>query len=190
MALASAVALAAAMRFAQTVPFEDVVYGERRSPVVTALLQALGRDRTAVVVYLLERSWSALIAVAALTPVLYWVLGSTAVHAAARLGGVRARFAPALVLFGYAAALARIPADVATLVLPSVAGLAGALGTLLFGIVAWLALRMHYGLPSQRAGTTLLVALVLFYALPIAVIAAAVIAILIAAVVLEYVPPL
>ena len=190
MAAATVLAAAAAARFAESVPFEDIVYGERRNPAITALLDSLGREYTAVIVYLLQRSWSALIVVTALTPLFFWVLGSSAVHAAARLAGVRGPFGPLFVLFGYASAMARIPADLATLFLPALAGAIGGLTTLGFGAMAWHALQAHYGLTGQRAVTTLLVALVLFYAVPLAVILGAVVAILIAAVVLEYVPPL
>jgi hypothetical protein len=189
-AIATVLAAAAAARVAETVPFEDIVYGERRNPAITALLDAIGRDRAAVIVYLLERSWNALVLVTALTPLFFWVLGSTAVHAAARLGGARKPFGPLFVLFGYASAAARIPADVATLAVPALAGAVGALTTLGFGAMAWHALQAHYGLAPQRAVTTLVVALVLFYIVPFAVIVGAAVAILIAAIVLEYVPPL
>ena len=189
-AIATVLASAAAARLAETVRFEDIVYGERRNPVITALLDAIGRDRTAVIVYLLERSWNALVLVTALTPVFFWVLGSTAVHAAARLAGPRRPFGPPFVLFGYAAAAARIPADLATLVVPGLAGAVGGVTTLGFGVLAWHALQAHYGLTPQRAVTTLVVALVLFYLVPFAVIVAAAVAILVAAIVLEYVPPL
>lgn len=189
-AIATVLASAAAARLAETVRFEDIVYGERRNPVITALLDAIGRDRTAVIVYLLERSWNALVLVTALTPVFFWVLGSTAVHAAARLADARRPFGPLFVLFGYASAAARIPADLATLVVPALAGAVGGITTLGFGIMAWHALQAHYGLTPQRAVTTLVVALVLFYVVPFAVIVAAAAAILVAAIVLEYVPPL
>ena len=190
MAIATVLAAAAAARVAETVPFEDIVYGERRNPAITALLDAIGTDRTAVIVYLLQRSWNALVLVTALTPLFFWVLGSTAVHAAARLASAHASFGPLFVLFGYASAIARIPADVATLTVPALAGAVGGLTTLGFGVMAWHALQAHYGLPPQRAITTLIVALVLFYVVPLAVMISAVVAILVAAIVLEYVPPL
>ena len=190
MAVATALAMAVALRFAAAVPFEDVVYGERRSPAITALLESLGRERTAVIVYLLERSWTALVVATGLTPPLLWVLGSTAVHAAARLAGSRAPFRPLFILFGYAAAFARIPADLASLAVPAVAGLAGALSLAFFGLVAWMGLQQHHALPPQRAITTLVIAAALFYLVPLALILAAVVAIVVAAIVLEYVPPL
>ena len=190
MAVATVLSMAVALRFAAAVPFEDVVYGERRSPAITALLESLGRERTAVIVYLLERSWTALVVATGLTPLLLWVLGSTAVQAAARLAGSRAPFRPLLILFGYAAAFARIPADLVSLGVPSVAGLAGALTTAILGLVAWSALQEHHGLAPQRAMTALVIALALFYLVPLALIVAAVVAIVVAAIVLEYVPPL
>lgn len=190
MAVATALAVAAALRFAAQMPFEDVVYGERRSPAIAALLESLGRERTAVVVYLLERSWTVLLAATALTPVFLWLLGSTAVHAAAGLAGSRRAFLPLFILFGYAAALARIPADLATLAAPALAGAIGAVTTVGFGAVAWSALRQHHGLAPQRALTTLVIAVALFYVVPLALIIAAVIALLVAAIVLEYVPPI
>lgn len=190
MAVATVLASAAAARLADTVRFEDIVYGEGRDPLITALLDSIGRDRTAVIVYLLERSWSVLVLVTALTPLFFWVLGSTAVHAAARLAGSRASFGPLFVVFGHASAIARIPADLATLFAPALAGAIGGLTTLALGVVAWHALQAHHGLAPQRAVTTLLVALVLFYVVPFLVIVGAVVAILVAAIVLEYVPPL
>jgi len=190
MAVATVLAMAVALRFAAAVPFEDVVYGERRNPAITALLESLGRERTAVIVYLLERSWTALVVATGLTPLLVWVLGSTAVHAAARLAGSRAPFRPLFILFGHAAALARIPADLASLAAPAVGGVVGALSLVFLGLVAWTGLQQHHGLSPQRAITTLVIAAALFYVVPLALIVAAVVAIVVAAIVLEYVPPL
>lgn len=187
---ATAVAALVALRTAAAVPFEQVAYGQGRSPAIDVLLGLLGTERTAVLVYLLERSWTALIAATALTPLLLCVLGSTAIHAAARLGGIRRPFAPVLVLFAFAAALTRLPADLATLLLPPVAGLIDVLATAGFGLMAWSALRLHYGLTSSAAVRTLTGAIVLFYVIPAVLIGVAVAAILVAAVWLEYVPPL
>lgn len=188
MSAATLLALAVALRQAELRPFESVVFGDERSPIVTWLLGTLGRERTAIVVYLLERSWSALVLATGLTPLFFWVLGSTAVHAAARLAGARAPFGPLFVLFGHTAALARIPADLATLTVPALGAAVGGLTTLGFAAVAWAALQDHHGLTAQRALSTLAVALVVFYLVPLALVAAAVVAILVAAVVLEYVP--
>ncbi|CAN5178418.1 hypothetical protein BH18CHL2_BH18CHL2_09400 [soil metagenome] len=139
-------------------------------------------------VYLLERSWSALIAATALTPIFIWLLGSTAVHAAARLGGSRARFAPLLAFFGHATALVRVPADLAAILAPAAAGLVGVVSTVWLGYFAWQAIRWHYALAPQRALTTLALAIGLFYLAPLALIVAAVVAIIVAAIMLDYVP--
>lgn len=185
--VATMVSTAAALRQAMLVPFDEFAYGEGRSAWVDALLDSLGRDRTAVVVYLLERSWQPILAVAALAPLLLWLLGTTAVHAAARMRGASGALHPVLVLFGYAAAAARLPVDLAGLALPAFAGPVGTVTTLGLGLVAWLALRRNYGLSGRRALTTLLIAVVLYYVLPLLLIAASVIAILVAAIVLDYV---
>lgn len=184
---ATLVATIAALRQAMLVPFEDLAYGEGRSPLIDAMLDSLGRDRTAVVVYLLERSWQPVLAVAALAPLLLWLLGTTAVHAAARMRRAPGPLHPVLVLFGYAAAAARLPVDLAAMTLPVLAGPIGAVTTLGLALVAWLALRRNYGLSGRRAFTTLVIAIVLYYVLPLLLIAASVIAILVAAVVLDYV---
>jgi hypothetical protein len=189
-ALSTLIASIAALRIAETLPFDEFVYGERRSGLITALLDLLGRERTAVVVYLLQRSWSALIAATALTPIFIWLLGSTAVHAAARLGGSRARFAPLLAFFGHATALVRVPADLAAIVAPPAAGLVSGASTLWLGYLTWHAIRSHYALAPQRALTTLALAIGLFYLAPLALIVVAVIAIVAAAIMLDYVPPL
>lgn len=188
MSVATLLALAVALRQAELRPFETVVFGEQRSPLINWILDALGRERTAIVVYLLERSWGTLVLATGLAPLLLWVLGSTAVHSAARLAGARAPFGPLFVLFGHAAALARIPADLATLAVPSLGTAVGGITTLGFAAVAWSALQRHHGLTPQRALSALAVALVVFYLAPLALVVAAVFAILVAAVVLEYVP--
>lgn len=184
---ATLVATIAALRQAMLVPFDAFAYGEGRSAWVDTLLASLGRDRTAVVVYLLERTWQPILAVTALAPLLLWLLGTTAVHAAARLRGAAGPLHPVLVLFGYAAPAARLPVDLAAMTLPALAGPVGTVTTLGLGLVAWLALRRNYGLPGRRAFTTLLIAIVLYYLLPLLLIAASVVAILIAAIVLDYV---
>lgn len=184
---ATLVATLASLRQAMLVPFEQLAYGEGRSPLIDTLLASLGRDRTAVVVYLLERSWQPALAVSALGPLLLWILGSTAVHAAARMRGAVARLMPLLVLSGYAVAAARIPADLAAMTAPPLAGPIGLLSTIGLGLLAWLALRRHYGFARGRAFTTLLVAILFFYLAPLVLIFLSVIAILIAAIVLDYV---
>lgn len=182
------------LRFASEVAVEEVMFGPRRSPAVGVLLEALGRDMTSVVLHLFQSSWTALLAVGALAPILVWLLGATAVHAAARLNGIARPFLPVLVLFGYATGLTRPVADLATLAvgprgpaaaLPQIAGVAALVW---LGLIVWHGIRAHYELPGGRALTLLVVAVVLFYLAPITLILLALIAILVAAVLLEYVP--
>jgi len=126
-----------------------------------------------------------------------WILGSTAVHAAARIDGARRPLRPMLVLFGYATAITRIPADGAAALLGSgrspgapVAQLIGSACLFWLAIIAWRAIEIHYALPARRAAIVFLIAVALFYLAPLALIIAAAIAILVAAIVLDYVPGL
>ena len=195
--LATAVAAVSAARFAADVPVSSILYGEGRSPAIAALIEALGRDRAAIIGYLIEQVWTAVVVVTAFSPLLVWILGATAVHAAARLDGQHRAFRPMLVFLGYATAITRIPADAAAAALGS-GKAAGAQLAQLIGIacLAWLALLMwrgiqaHYGLPAQRSLVVLVIAIVLFYVVPLALIVIAFVAILIAAIVLDYVPGL
>ena len=54
----------------------------------------------------------------------------------------------------------------------------------------WRAIEAHYALPGRRAFVVLLIAIVLFYVGPFALIVGAFVAILVAAIVLDYVPGL
>ena len=191
------VAAVSAARFAGDVPVSSVLYGADRSPVIATLIDTLGVDRTAVISYLIEQAWTAVIVVTAFSPLLVWVLGATAVQAAARLDGIRRPFGPMFVFFGYATALTRIPADGAAAILGSgkAAGapLAQLIGTVCLGWLAfllWRAIEAHYALAPMRAAIVLLIAVVVFYLVPLALIVAAAIAILVAAIVLDYVPGL
>ncbi|HVR89416.1 MAG TPA: YIP1 family protein [Candidatus Limnocylindria bacterium] len=195
--VATAVAAVNAARFIGDVPVSSILYGPERSPAVGALLDALGRDRTAVVAYLIEQSWTAVVVVTAFSPMLLWILGSSAVHSAARLDGKRARYLPMVVLFAYATALTRIPADAAAALLgngrglgPQVAQLIGSAGLIWLAVIAWRAIEAHYAIPPRRALVVLLVAIVVFYVVPLALIVIAAVAILVAAVLLDYVPGL
>lgn len=186
--VATALAAASSARFAGEVRVQDVVFGPGRSPLVGALIGALGVDLTAAVVYTLERSFGLLVLASAFTPLFIWVLGATAVHAAARLRGSRARFGPYLTLFGYATALSRIPAEGAALLLGG--GALGAEAVQLVGLaalawlafVAWHGVVLHYGVGGERAATILALALLLFYLVPLALIVLAVAAVVVAAV--------
>ena len=194
---ATAVAAASAARFAADVPVASVLYGDDRSPAIAALIDLLGRDRAAIIGYLIEQVWTAVVVVTAFSPLLVWILGATAVHAAARLDGVRRPLGPMFVLFGYATAITRIPADGAAAVLGSGkapgAPLAQLLGTVCLAwlaVIAWRAIEAHYGLLATRAAIVLVIAVVLFYIVPLVLIIAAAVAILLAAIVLNYVPGL
>lgn len=193
--VATAVAAVNAARFAADVPVSSVLFGESRSPAITALIDSLGRDRATIVAYLIEQSWTAVVVVTALSPLLVWLLGATAIQAAARLDGARRPFRPILVLFGYATALARIPSDGAAALLGSgpgagaqVARLIGTAGLVWLGVVAWRAIEVHYGLPQRRAFIVLVIAVVVFYVVPLVLIVASVVVLIVAAIVLEYVP--
>lgn len=195
--LATAVAAVNAARFATDVPVTGILYGDTRSPAIVALIDALGRDRAAVIGYLIEQVWTALIVVTAFSPLFVWLLGSTAVHAAARIDGVRRPLRPMLVFFGYATALTRIPADGAAALLGSgqsagapVAQLIGTACLLWLAVLIWRAIERHYELAPGRAAIVFLIAVVLFYLVPLALIVTAGVAILVAAIVLDYVPGL
>src|SRR5690348_11391934 len=87
--LSTAVAAVSAARFAADVPVSSLPSGSDRSPAITTLIELLGRDRAAVIGYLVDQIWTAVIVVTAFSPLFVWILGATAVHAAARLDGVR-----------------------------------------------------------------------------------------------------
>ena len=195
--VATAVAAVNAARFAADVPVSGILYGETRSPAIVSLIDALGRERAAIIGYLIEQVWTALVVVTAFSPLLVWILGSTAVHAAARIDGARRPLRPMLVLFGYATALTRIPADGAAAILGSGqsggAPFAQVIGTaclLWLAVIAWRAIEIHYALPPRHAAVVFLMAVALFYLAPLVLIIAAAIAILVAAIVLDYVPGL
>ena len=193
--IATGIATVNALRVAADVPIAAVLYGDQRSSAVTALIDLLGRDRTAVVLYLAERSWDAVLVLTAVAPVFYWLLGSTAVHAAARMRERRRPYRPMLVLLGYAVALTRIPADLAGLLLgsgrgagPQLAELIGTLSLILLGVIIWRGIQAHYGLARGPALRLLLLAVLLFYAVPLVVIVLAAVGLVVAAIVLGYVP--
>lgn len=193
-AIATALAALNALRVASEVPVESIMFGERRSPAVDVLLGALGRDLTAVVLHLFERAWTGILVASALGPLFIWLLGATAIHAAARLSGVARPLWPMFVLHGYATGLMRPVADGVALAAgprgagAAVAGLVGSLALAWLGVIVWRGIRAYYGVTGGRALTILVVALVLFYVAPLALILVAVLSIVVAAFVLEYVP--
>ena len=193
--VATAIAAVSAARFAADVPVSSILYGDDRSPAIATLIDTLGRDRAAVIGYLIEQVWTVVIVVTAFAPLLVWILGATAVHAAARLNAARRPFRPMFVLLGYATAVTRIPADGSAAVLGSGTGpgapLARLVGIVCLGwlaFLAWRGIEAHYVLPPRRAFVVLVIAIVLFYVVPLALIILAAVAILVAAVVLDYVP--
>ncbi len=195
--VATAVAAINAARFAADVPVSSILYGDTRSPAIASLIDALGRDRAAILGYLIEQVWAVLVIVTAFSPMFVWMLGSTAVHAAARIDGARRPLRPMLIFFGYATALTRIPADGAAAILGSgqsagapFAQLIGTACLVWLAVIVWRAIETHYSLAAAHAAVVFLIAVVLFYLVPLALIIAAGIAILIAAIVLDYVPSL
>ncbi|MEP6693508.1 MAG: hypothetical protein ABJB39_02570 [Chloroflexota bacterium] len=182
-----------AVRISSETFVDDLFLGATRHPLVTAMLQALGTERTAVVIYLVQRSFDAVLVATAVTPLFVWLLGSSAVQASARLSGIRRPYLPLLVFFGYAAALTLIPANVATLVFGSgatvgaqIAQLIGLACLVWLGVIAYRGVRAYYAVDQGRATRILVVALVLFYLVPLIIIVGAAVSIIIAAVVLGY----
>lgn len=193
-AVAEVLAGLSALRFASEVPVEEVMFGQTRTGPVALLISTFGRELTAILLHLLERTWDGLVAASALGPLFIWLLGATAIHAAARWNGIARPLGPMFVLHGYATGLMRPIADgVALLLGPRgpgavVAQLVGTLALVWLGVIVWHGIRSHYGVTGGRALTILAMALVLFYVFPLGLIVLAVLAIVIAAFVLEYVP--
>ena len=193
MALATVTSTLVAVRVGVETDVNELFFAGTRQPLVQAMIDSLGPQRTAVVLYLVQRSFDAVIVATAFAPLFYWLLGSTAIHASARLAGSRPLFGPVLLLFAYAVPLTLVPANLVTLALgvgkgigPQLATLIGyiCLGWLLF--IALRAIQAHYGVDRDRALRILVVAVVLFYLIPFALIVLAAVSIVIAALVLEY----
>jgi hypothetical protein len=198
-AVGAATLLAAAdvARAAADVSVQDVMFGPDRTPLIDALVSHLGRDLTAVVLHLLEESWTAVLVVSALGPVWMWLLGASAIHAAARLAGDGRSFRPILpmlVLVGIATGLTRGVAELVALAAgPRGAGsglaeVVGFASLVWLGAVSFRGIERHYGVAEPRAAVILVLAIGLFYLVPLALILLAVIAILVAAVALDYFP--
>lgn len=182
-----------AVRISGETYLDDLFFGATRHPLITAMLQTLGTERTAVVVYLMQRSFDAILVAAAVTPIFVWLLGSSAVQASARLAGIRRPYLPLLILFGYAAALTLIPANAATLVLGTgatvgaqIAQLIGVACLVWLGVIAYRGVRAYYAVDQSGATRILVVALVLFYLVPLILIVGTAAAIIVAAVILGY----
>jgi hypothetical protein len=98
------------------------------------------------------------------------------------------------VLFAYATALTLVPANAAALALgvgqdlPSrIAGIVGYVCLGWLAVIAFRAIQAHYGVDGDKALRILIVAVVLFYLIPLALIVLAAVAIIIAALVLNYI---
>ena len=193
MTLACVTSTLVAVRIATEVDTNELFFAGTREPFVQLLIDALGPQRTAVVLYLVQRSFDAVVIATAVSPLFYWLLGSTAIHASARLAGKRPSYAPLLLFFAYATAVTVVPANLAAIALgvgrglgPQVASLVSllCLGWLL--VIAHRAIRAHYAVDRDTATRILVIAVLVFYLAPLVLIVCAAVAIIVAAVVLEY----
>ncbi len=171
----------------------DLYFAGTRASFVQVMIDSLGPQRTAVVLYLIQRSFDAVIVATAFSPLFYWLLGSTAIHAAARVAGARRPFAPLLLAFAYATGLTLVPANLVTLALGVGAGIGPQIAQLVsVACLVWLLLiahrtiQAHYLASGERALRILIIAVVVFYLVPLVLIVGAAVAIIVAAVVLEY----
>src|SRR2546430_4721541 len=192
-ALAMIFSTAGAYRMATSIRVEDIVFGSTRSPAVDTLLGAIGVERTAVLVYLLQRSFDALVVASALTPIFLWLLGSSAMHAAARLRGARGHpFTPLPVLFAYAELVYQAPASLAGIIFGAQgagAQLATALSLVMlvwFGMVIYRGIELHYEVPGDRARAIFVMGALVFYLVPLVLIVGTLVAIVMAAAILQY----
>src|SRR6185503_4344138 len=145
---ATMVSALAAVRLSGETRLDDLFFGATRHPLITAMIETLGTERTAVVIYLVQRSFDAVLAATAVTPVFVWLLGSSAIQASARLAGLRRPYLPFLTFFGYAAALTLIPSNAASLALGSgptvgaqIAQLVGLACLVWLGVIAYRGVR-------------------------------------------------
>jgi hypothetical protein len=191
-ALAMVFSTLSAYRLSQTVHVEDIVFGPTRSAIIDALLLAIGVERTAVLVYVLQRSFDALVVAAALTPIFLWLLGSSAIHAAARFRAVRGRpYRPLLVLFGYAEFVYQVPTSLAGIAfvggpLRSIADVVSVVMLAWFALVVHRGIQLHYGVPGKTALAIFLLGGLVFYLLPLILIGVSLVVIVLAAAILEY----
>ena len=181
-----------AYRLSQTVHVDDIVFGPTRSAIVHTLLVAIGVERTSVLVYVLQRSFDALVVPAALTPIFLWLLGSSAIHAAARFRGARGRpFLPLLVLFGYAELFYQAPTSLAGIAFAGspLAFIGDAVSVVMlvwFALVVHRAIQLHYGVPGDQALGIFLLGGLVFYLLPLILIAVLLVVVVVAAAILRY----
>ena len=190
--IAMVFSILSAYRLSQTVRVDDIVFGPTRSAIVDTLLVAIGVERTAVLVYVLQRSFDALVVAAALTPIFLWLLGSSAIHAAARFRGVRGRpYRPLLVLFGYAELVYQVPTSLAGIVFAGspLTPLADAVSVVMlvwFALVVHRAIVLHYGVSGDQAIAIFLLGGLAFYLLPLILIGILLVSVVVAAAILQY----
>jgi hypothetical protein len=183
---------ASAYRLSQTVHVDDIVFGPTRSAIVDTLLLAIGVERTAVLVYVLQRSFDALVVAAALTPIFLWLLGSSAIHAAARFRGLRGHpYRPFLVLFGYAELVYQLPTSLAGIAfaggpLTPIADVISVVMLVWLAFVVHRAIELHYGVSGDQATAIFILGGLAFYLLPLILIAVVLVAIVVAAAILQY----
>jgi hypothetical protein len=190
--IAMVFSMLSAYRLSQTVHVDDIVFGPTRSAIVDTLLLAIGVERTAVLVYVLQRSFDALVVAAALTPIFLWLLGSSAIHAAARFRGVRGRpYRPLLVLFGYAELVYQLPTSLAGIVFAGgpftpLADVISVVMLVWLAFVVQRAIELHYGVPGDQAFAIFILGGLAFYLLPLILIGILLVAIVVAAAILQY----
>ena len=181
-----------AYRLSQTVHVDDIVFGPTRSAIVDTLLLAIGVERTAVLVYVLQRSFDALVVAAALTPIFLWLLGSSAIHAAARFRGARGRpYRPLLVLFGYAGLVYQLPTSIAGILFAGgpfspIADVISVVMLVWLAFVVHRAIELHYGVPGDQATAIFILGGLAFYLLPLILIGILLVSIVVAAAILQY----
>jgi hypothetical protein len=181
-----------AYRLSQTVHVDDIVFGPTRSAIVDTLLVAIGVERTAVLVYVLQRSFDALVVAAALTPIFLWLLGSSAIHAAARFRAVRGRpYRPLLVLFGYAELAYQLPTSLAGIAfaggpLTPLADVISVVMLVWFAFVVRRAIELHYSVSGDQALAIFLIGGLAFYLLPLILIGILLVSVVVAAAILQY----
>ena len=194
-AVAMAFSTVGAYELANTVHVEDLVFGPTRSSVIDALIGAVGVERTTVLVYMLQRSFDALVIASAITPIFLWLLGSSAMHAAARLRGARGRaYLPMLILFAYAELAYQVPTTVAGLLFgasgpslgPQIANVIGIVMLVWFALVVYRGICAHYGVAGERALSIFFLGAIVFYLVPLVVIVGVLIGIVFAAALLQY----
>ncbi len=193
MTVATVTATLVAAQTGRETDVNEMFLAGTRVPLVQVMIDTFGPQRTAVVLYLVQRSFDAVVVATAFSPLFYWLLGSTAVHASARLAGARRPFRPLLLLLAHAVPLTLVPANLVALAVgagrgpgPQLASAAGVLAVAWLVLIVYRGIERHYGVERDRALRILVVAILVFYVVPLVLIVGAAVAIVVAAVMLEY----